>query len=1283
MKTTSILLLFLLPILNACNAKMWANYTTPGYNVSISNSSITATSGITANGVATATITITLLDSNSNPVTSVVPQFDVSGGGNILGTCSATDATGVSLCTLKSTVAQTKTLTLTSPKVISGGTTTFVPGPISPLTSTITATTPVLADGVSDASIQVTLYDANYNPIPLETPTVSSTGSLNVIGACSATNFLGIATCSFTSIKAEVKTLSLDSPITLSGAFAVTFSPGAIDAANSDISATQNIVANGTDTSTVTIRLIDANFNKIVGVMPTFTATDTGATNRYFACSLSDLNGTSVCTMSSKKAEVKTISLTGITGTVFHIVTFIPGAPSTIKTTIVGTSPINAGSFSTVTITILDDNSNPIANITPDFVVSGTSNSLPSCSLTDASGVSTCSFSSTKAETKSLSLTSPISISNASDVIFVPEAVDATTSSISGIGPILADGIQSSAITIYLYDVYNNPVSGKNVSFSSTGSNNTISTCTVTDIDGLSTCSLKSTTAETKTISISSPISASTANVVFNNLTPDAANSSMSITPYAVADGADKGVVTITLRDVSNIPVENYTPTISATGANTIIPCSSSDSSGVSTCAITSLELGLKSVDLTSAPLGLNGKITFAIKPFIYTWRISSPGDSHTLGVVSTRSYNFAVDWGDGTTSEITSGIDPDITHAYTSSGSYDVKLFPLNITGISQLKFTTVPANLESVNQWGNNQWSDMTNMFYNCVNLDVKSTDAPNLSGVTSLSGMFYGATNLVGNSSFNSWGTASITNMNSLFFGAIKFNQNIGLWETRQVQSMIGMFRGATLFNNGDTPGNSASPLVNWGTDALTTMQDMFRSASSFNQNIGAWNVSNVTSLYRTFMSASSFNQDLSGWNVSSVESMYYTFFGATNFNNGDDLDPLTPASKPMNWFWGVSKNLSLNSTFYLAVNFNQNIGLWDTQNVMTMAALFTGAKEFNNGCARTVACNPLNWNTAKVKNMSNLFNGATYFNQILPTWNFGEVVTTASMFEDATNFNQAIVFSTPKLVYMTSMFENAKAFDRDLNSMNTNLVISMARVFYGASAFTNRGTPLTWITSNVTSMTSMFRSAGYTLTVASFDTTQVQCYENFNTGTPGLVPPSWARPQAKCRYTYVTTSQYNGNLGGVTGADAKCMSDTAAPNTGTYKALIQGGVRNRSSPDWPITLSMITYIYRQHATAEYYDAPTSTYVPIYPQTWITASNFPLGAATLSTPLIKPFLDPANSKDFWTGLDDGWGNNNNCNDWTSNNVGDLGYFSTSDDWLNTTTGCDQLKHLFCIEQ
>jgi hypothetical protein len=84
-----------------------------------------------------------------------------------------------------------------------------------------------------------------------------------------------------------------------------------VSVANSTITGTTTI-ANGVSISTISITLRDPANNPIVGMAaPTFSATDTNATNVYGACSVTDSSGVSTCTMTATKAEVKTLTITG------------------------------------------------------------------------------------------------------------------------------------------------------------------------------------------------------------------------------------------------------------------------------------------------------------------------------------------------------------------------------------------------------------------------------------------------------------------------------------------------------------------------------------------------------------------------------------------------------------------------------------------------------------------------------------------------------------------------------------------------------------------------------------------------------------------------------------------------------------------------------------------------------------------------------------------------------------------------------------------------------------
>ena len=79
------------------------------------------------------------------------------------------------------------------------------------------------------------------------------------------------------------------------------------------------------------------------------------------------------------------------------------------------------------------------------------------------------------------------------------------------------------------------------------------------------------------------------------------------------------------------------------------------------------------------------------------------------------------------------------------------------------------------------------------------------------------------------------SSLTSMNYIYRHASSFNQPLNGWSTGNVTAMTGMFSSATSFNQ---------PLNNWNTSKVVNMDTMFTGAESFNQNLSSWNVTLVT-------------------------------------------------------------------------------------------------------------------------------------------------------------------------------------------------------------------------------------------------------------------------------------------------------------------------------------------------------------------------------------------------------------------------------------------------------
>ena len=138
----------------------------------------------------------------------------------------------------------------------------------------------------------------------------------------------------------------------------------------------------------------------------------------------------------------------------------------------------------------------------------------------------------------------------------------------------------------------------------------------------------------------------------------------------------------------------------------------------------------------------------------------------------------------------------------------------------------------------------------------------------------------------------------------------------------------------------------------TSGITDMRSMFKSETSFNANIGSWDVSSVTDMTEMFNNADAFNQSLNSWNVSSVTDMVYMFSNTDAFNGNIGS-------------WDVSSVTDMDWMFYQADAFNQDIGSWDVSSVTDMNAMFNNADAFNGNIG--------SWDVSSVTDMRTMFPG----------------------------------------------------------------------------------------------------------------------------------------------------------------------------------------------------------------------------------------------------------------------------------------------------------------------
>jgi surface protein len=390
-------------------------------------------------------------------------------------------------------------------------------------------------------------------------------------------------------------------------------------------------------------------------------------------------------------------------------------------------------------------------------------------------------------------------------------------------------------------------------------------------------------------------------------------------------------------------------------------------------------------------------KNTYAALPFISTWKtdnLSTGSSTNTkvkLPLVSTGTYKFTVNWGDGSSNVITIWNQAEVTHTYAAIGTYTI-----TITGfIKGWEFNNLGDRLKIMTlvQWGclriGNGMPPLDfnrGFFYGCENITyTTTTDILNLKGVTNVGGLFrrnYQTTKI---NNIEKLDVSKITNANNMFSNCVRWDGDVSYFNTSNITNMYNMLGGQSgVAPHGNFTNMGNPDIGNWDTSKVTDMTLMFGSQYKFNQNIGNWDVSNVTTMtFMFFMNPSPFTLPAA----------------IGTFNNGGS-DSIKN--------WNTGKVTDMASMFQLQLNFDQEIGTWDVSKVTTMYGMLYGIFNastrgiFNNGGSDSIK----NWNLSSLLNMRQLFQGHNLFNQPIGNWNTSTVTDMRDVLRSTVAFNQPI-------------------------------------------------------------------------------------------------------------------------------------------------------------------------------------------------------------------------------------------------------------------------------------
>ncbi|HET7248685.1 MAG TPA: Ig-like domain-containing protein [Gemmatimonadales bacterium] len=468
-----------------------------------------------SNGGFTSAITVIARDPFGNVVSGATVSLAATGAGNtIVQPSSPTNASGVATGTLSSTLVGPKTVSATvdGAPVTATATVAVEPGEVSVSQSSIVAAAAAItaSTGTSVDTFTITARDDQGNVIPGVPVVLTATGSANVLGQPALTDANGIAKGTLTSTMAETKLVSA----TISGTGidrvdTVTVNPGA-PAGLAFVVQPSNAIAGVVMAPTVQVEVRDGFANRIPGATnPVTLALNLSPGSLTGNGPITPVNGVAsfpALTVGTA-ATGYTLAATagGLTGVVSATFNVAAGVVSASQST-VSVSPaalVAGGGSSTITVTVKDANGTALPGVTVTLAASGSNTIAQPATLTDASGVTTGSLSSTAAGVKTITATASGVVINSKPTITVTAGpISASQSSIAAIPTTITVSTGSSTIQVTARDGFGNPVSGAAVTLGFSGSGVTLTQPSApTDATGVTLGSLTASSAGTVTVS--------------------------------------------------------------------------------------------------------------------------------------------------------------------------------------------------------------------------------------------------------------------------------------------------------------------------------------------------------------------------------------------------------------------------------------------------------------------------------------------------------------------------------------------------------------------------------------------------------------------------------------------------------------------------------------------------------------------------------------------------------------------------------------------------------------
>ena len=245
---------------------------------------------------------------------------------------------------------------------------------------------------------------------------------------------------------------------------------------------------------------------------------------------------------------------------------------------------------------------------------------------------------------------------------------------------------------------------------------------------------------------------------------------------------------------------------------------------------------------------------------FDMTVRTTAASETFTIPCDNVGTFNATVDWGDGSSSTVTTYNDSNLAHTYASAGDHSISIsgtFP-------NIKFgnnSTNAGKVITVTNLGTVGWQSFVNAFKSCGNMTSFNVGVTDTSSVTNMHGMFNGP-HLLTTLDLSNFNTSSVTDMSYMFVMIKLTTLDVSSFDTSSVTNMLRMFHACRDLTTLD--------LSNFDTSSVTDMSYMFNENKDLTSlDVSSFDTSSVTTMYNMFYDCGSLTSlDVSSFDTSSV-------------------------------------------------------------------------------------------------------------------------------------------------------------------------------------------------------------------------------------------------------------------------------------------------------------------------------------------------------------------------------------------------------------------------------